>query len=168
MQCHPSQDSLNDWNTGKACCVRLAVELAKANGSEDGIRSRMLLYEYESNVEKKKKKRYRVLLKSITLNEKYEIKNIIIVLKCKKMFSLRNLTKISNLICVDVRQVTFLSENWKKLSVWSNVFFSISALEMKGKHIKSRRNQTYLSFTALEHYRFMQISHNASWLFANT
>ena len=31
--------------------MRLAVELAKANGSEDGIRSRMLLYEYESNVE---------------------------------------------------------------------------------------------------------------------
>ena len=32
------------------------------------------------------KKRYRVRLKSITLDEKYEIKNIIIVLKCKKMF----------------------------------------------------------------------------------
>ena len=29
-----------------------------------------------------------------------------------------------------IRQVTFLSEDWKKLSVWSNVFFMVSALEM--------------------------------------
>ena len=33
-------------------------------------------------------------------------------------------------ICVRVRQVTFLSEDWKKLSVWSSVLFTISALEM--------------------------------------
>ena len=33
-------------------------------------------------------------------------------------------------ICVHVRQVTFLFEGWKKLSVWSSVLFTISALEM--------------------------------------
>ena len=33
-------------------------------------------------------------------------------------------------ICVCVRQVTFLSEDWKKLSVWSSVLFTVSALEM--------------------------------------
>ena len=78
-----------------------------------------------SNLEK----RYRLRLKSIALNEKYEINKIIIVLKCKKKcFSLRNLAKISNLIlcfleipkifiCVGVRLVSFLSEDWRKLSV---------------------------------------------------
>ena len=50
-------------------------------------------------------------------NEKYEIKKIIIVLKCKKCFFLRNSTKISNLIYVGLRQVRFLSEDRKKLSV---------------------------------------------------
>ena len=69
-------------------------------------------------------KRYRVQLKSITLlqNLKMKSKNIIVVLKCKKYFFLRKLTKISNLIlcfleilkiftCVGERQVAFLSED---------------------------------------------------------
>ena len=48
-----------------------------------------------------------------------------------------------NLVCFGVRQVTFLSENWKKLSIWSSVLFTVSALEMpERKHIENRRNQT--------------------------
>ena len=97
----------------------------------------------------------------------------IIVLKCKKCFSLRNLTKISNLIRVGVRQVNFLSEDWKKLSVWSNVLFRVSALEIgeRKAYIKQTRPNVYLflnKISALEHDRFMQISHIVSWLFANT
>ena len=34
-------------------------------------------------------------------------------------------------INVRVRQVTFLSEGWKKFSVWNSVLFTISALEMR-------------------------------------
>ena len=33
-------------------------------------------------------------------------------------------------ICVQVRQVAFLSEVWKKVSVWSSVLFMVSALKM--------------------------------------
>ena len=38
--------------------------------------------------EQLRKKRYRVRLKSITPNEKYKIKKLVIVLKCKKNVSL--------------------------------------------------------------------------------
>ena len=65
----------------------------------------------------------------------------IIILKCRKCSFLRNLTKTSNLvvcfseipkfyICVCVMQVTFLSEDWKKFSVWSSVLFAASTLKM--------------------------------------
>ena len=33
-------------------------------------------------------------------------------------------------ICVRVRQVTFLCEDWKQLSVWSSVLFTVSTLEI--------------------------------------
>ena len=42
-------------------------------------------------------------------------------------------------ICVGLRQVTFLSEDWKKLSFWSSVLFTISALEMRER--KTYRKQ---------------------------
>ena len=113
-----------------------------------------------------------------------ERKKIIIVLKCKKCFFLRNLTKISNLIlcfsgipkifiCASLRQMTFLSASRGKLSVWSSALFAVSALEMRERkaHIKQTGpnvcvllNKVY----ALEHDRFMQVSHTVSWLFANT
>ena len=52
----------------------------------------------------------------------------------KKCFFLRRLTKMPNLILsVHVSQVTFLSEDWKKLSAWSSVLFMVSALEMHEK-----------------------------------
>ena len=66
-------------------------------------------------------------------------------------------------ICVRVRQVTFLSEDWKKLSVWSSVLFTISALEMCER--EAYRKQTGSNFpvllnkvSVLEHDRFMQVS----------
>ena len=34
-------------------------------------------------------------------------------------------------ICVRVKQVAFWSEDWKKLSVWSSVIFTVFALEMR-------------------------------------
>ena len=114
-----------------------------------------------------RKKRYRVRLKSIALDEKDEIKKII-VLKCKKMFSFRKLTKISSLIRVGVRQVTFLSENWEKLSVWNNVLFWVSALEMGERKAFIKQTGPNVSvllnrISALDHDRFMQISHTVSW-----
>ena len=48
-------------------------------------------------------------------------KKLLLFWSVKKSFSLRNLTKISNLIRVGVKQVTCLFEDWKKLSVWGNV-----------------------------------------------
>ena len=33
-------------------------------------------------------------------------------------------------IFVRVRQVTFLSEDWKNVSIWSSILFTVSALEM--------------------------------------
>ena len=86
--------------------------------------------------------RYRVRLKSM------KPKRIIVVLKCKKCFFLRKLTKMSNLIlCFPefvnfffvfacVRQVAFLSMDWKKLSIWSSgVLFTVSVLEMRERDV---------------------------------
>ena len=74
------------------------------------------------------------------------------------MFSLRNLTKISNLIRVGVRQVTFLS---------LNVFFRVSALEIgeRKEYIKQTGPNISLllnRISALAHDLFMQISHTVS------
>ena len=66
-------------------------------------------------------------------------------------------------ICVRVRQVTFLSEDWKMLSVWSGVLFTVSALEMCER--EAYRKQTGSNVTvllnkvsALKHDGFMQVS----------
>ena len=66
-------------------------------------------------------------------------KQNVVVLKCKKSFFFRKLAEISNLIlcfseipkvfiCFRVKQVAVLSEDWKKLSVWRSVFFTVFAL----------------------------------------
>ena len=94
--------------------------------------------------------------------------------KKKKRFFLRKLTKMSKLIlrfseipksfiCVRVRQVTFLSEDWKKLSVWSSVLFTVSALEMLGRGAYRKQTGSNVpvllnKVSALEHDRFMQVS----------
>ena len=60
----------------------------------------------------------------------------------KKRFILKKLTNMSKIIlffskipktfiCVRVRQLTFLSEDWKKSSVWSSALFTVPALEMR-------------------------------------
>ena len=70
-------------------------------------------------------------------------------------------------ICVRVRQVNFISEDWKKLSVWSSVLFTVSALEMRER--ESYRKQTGSNVSALEHDRSMQVSlYTVTWLFTNT
>ena len=74
------------------------------------------------------------------------------------MFSLRNLTKISNLIRVGVRQVTFLS---------LNVFFRVSALQIGERKEYIKQTGPNISvllnrISALAHDRFMQISHTVS------
>ena len=94
--------------------------------------------------------------------------------KKKRRFFLRKLTKVSKLIlcfseipktfiCVRVRQVNFISEDWKKLSVWSSVLFTVSALEMRER--EAYRKQTGLNVpalpnkvSALGHDQFMQVS----------
>ena len=63
-------------------------------------------------------------------NKKYDIKKIIIVLMCKKMFLFE---KFDKNIQFNSRWCKagdfFLSEDRKKLSVWSKVLFTVSPLE---------------------------------------
>ena len=66
-------------------------------------------------------------------------------------------------ICVRVRQVTFLSEDWKKLSVWSSVLFTVSTLEMCEREAYRKQTRSNVSVllnkvSTLEHDRFMQVS----------
>ena len=43
-------------------------------------------------------------------------------------------------IYVSIRQVTFLLEDWKKVTVWSRVFFTVAALEIRER--EAFRKQT--------------------------
>ena len=66
-------------------------------------------------------------------------------------------------ICVHVRQVTFLFEGWKKLSVWSSVLFTISALEMHEREVYRKQTGSNIpvllnKVSTLEHGEFMQVS----------
>ena len=66
-------------------------------------------------------------------------------------------------IFVRVRQMTFLSEDWKKLSVWKSVLFTVSALEMREREAYRKQTGSNVSVllnkvSALEHDRFMQVS----------
>ena len=67
------------------------------------------------------------------------------------------------IICVRVRQVTLLSEDWKMLSAWSSVLFTVSALEMREREAYRKQTGSNVSVllnkvSALEHDRFMQVS----------
>ena len=126
------------------------------------------------------------ILRSIALLQKLqnEIKKNYCFKVWKNRFFLRKLTKMFKLIlcfseipktfiCVHVRQVTFLYEDWKKLSVWSSVPFTVSALEMHER--KAYKKQTGSNVSALlnkvstlEYDRFKQVSlKTVTWLFAN-
>ena len=76
-------------------------------------------------------------------------------------------------ICVHVRQVTFLYEDWKKLSVWSSVPFTVSALEMHERKAYKKQMGSNVSallnkVSTLEYDRFKQVSlKTVTWLFAN-
>ena len=64
---------------------------------------------------------------------------------------------------VRVRQVTFLSEDWKKLSIWSSVLFTVSALEMCEREAYRKQTGSNLpvllsKVPALKHDQFMQVS----------
>ena len=66
-------------------------------------------------------------------------------------------------ICVRVRQVTFLSEDWKMLSVWSGVLFTVSALEMCEREAYRKQKESNVpvllnKFSTLQHDRPMQVS----------
>ena len=66
-------------------------------------------------------------------------------------------------IFVRVRQMTFLSEDWKKLSVWKSVLFTVSALEMREREAYRKQTGSNVSvllnkISALEHDWFMQVS----------
>ena len=77
-------------------------------------------------------------------------------------------------ICVRVRQVNFISEDWKKLSVWSSVLFTVSALEMREREAYRKQTGSNVpvllgKVSALKHDQFMQVSlQTVTWLFANT
>ena len=125
----------------------------------------------ESNLEKKDS----VQLKSIALlqNCKMKSKKNYCYLTCKKMFLFEKINKIFNLIlcfseipktfiCVRVRQVTFLYEDWKKLSVWSSVILTVFASEMCEREAYRKQTGSSMSIllikvSALEQYRFMQV-----------
>ena len=66
-------------------------------------------------------------------------------------------------ICVRVRQVAFISEDSKKLSVWSSVLLTAFALEMRVGETYRKQTGSNVSIllnkvSALEYYRLMQIS----------
>ena len=66
-------------------------------------------------------------------------------------------------IFVRVRQETFLSENWKKLSVWSSILFTVSALDMCEREAYRKQTGSNVpvlinKVSALEHDRFIQVS----------
>ena len=66
-------------------------------------------------------------------------------------------------IFVRVRQMTFLSEDWKKLSVWKSVLFTVSALEMREREAYRKQTGSNVSVllnkvSTLEHDWFMQVS----------
>ena len=73
-----------------------------------------------------------------------------------------------------IRQVAFLSEDWKKLSVLSSVFFMVSALEMREREAYRKQTGSNVSVllkkvSALEHDRFMRVSlKTVTLLSANT
>ena len=107
--------------------------------------------------ERNLKKRHRVQrLKSIALlqNCKMKSKRFIAVVKCKKCFFLRKLTKMFNLILrfseflrfffvFGWGRLLFYLRTVKKFSVWSSVLFTVSALEMCDReHIENRRDQS--------------------------
>ena len=123
--------------------------------------------------------KYRFTSKTARWNQKNN------VLKCKKTLLFEKIKKMSKLIfcfseipktftCVRVRQVTFLSEDWKKLSVWSSVLFTVSTLEMCEREAYRKQTRSNVSVllnkvSALEHDWFMQVSlQTVTWLFANT
>ena len=133
------------------------------------------------------KKRYKVRLRNIVLLQIYKMKSkrIIVILKCKKMFLSEKIDKnvqFNSLffgipemfLYVLVRQVAFLSEDLKKLSVWSSVLFTVFTLEMRKreayrKQMKSNVSVLLNKVSALEHDRFMQVSlYTFSLLFVNT
>ena len=65
--------------------------------------------------------------------------------------------------CVLVRQVNFISEDWKKLSVWSSVLFTVSALEMREREAYRKQTESNVpvflnKVSALELDWFMQVS----------
>ena len=66
-------------------------------------------------------------------------------------------------VFVRVRQVTFLFEDWKKLSIWSSVLFTVFALEMCEREAYRKQTGSIVpallnQVSALEHDRFMQVS----------
>ena len=66
------------------------------------------------------------------------------------------------IICVRVRQVAFLLEDWRTLSVSSSVLFTVFALEMHEREAyrKQAGSNMYVSLSkvsALEHDQFKQL-----------
>ena len=66
-------------------------------------------------------------------------------------------------ICDRVRQVAFLCEDWKKLSVWSSALFTVFTLEICEGEAYTKQTGSNLSVllskvSTLVHYRFMQVS----------
>ena len=66
-------------------------------------------------------------------------------------------------ICVRVRQVAFLCEDWKKLSVWSSALFTVFTLEICEGEAYTKQTGSNLSVllskvSTLVHYRFMRVS----------
>ena len=91
-------------------------------------------------------------------------KKLLLFQSVKKCLFLRNLTKISNvilcfskiikiLVSTGVKQVTFLSEDWKKLSSWSSVLFTVFALEIleRKAYIKQTRPNVSVLLHTLSH-----------------
>ena len=124
------------------------------------------------NLEKRKN---RVQLNSILLLQNYKMhtKWIIVVLKCKKMFLFEKFDEYfqfnslfleisKDFLCICIKQVAFLSGDWKK---------SLEMRERKWYRKETRSNMHSVLFnkvSGLEFDRFEQMSlYTLSWFFAN-
>ena len=121
---------------------------------EKKIQSSTQMYHTPSKTAKCNKKKYYCLKmqKNVSFWENWLSCLILCFLEIPKIF-----------ICVRVKQVTFLSEEWIKLSVWRSVLFTVSDLEMCEREAYRKQTGSNVpdllnKFSSLEHDQFMQVS----------
>ena len=114
------------------------------------VRSIAFLQKLQNKIKKKKKYYFKVYKKTVSFFWKLTkmFKLILCISEIPKTF-----------IFVRVRQVTFLSEDWKNVSIWSSVLFTVSALEVCEREAYRKQTGSNVpvllnKVATLEHDRF--------------